>query len=148
MVATLVLHVQESILHDHVEAEPTLTICSWTHRHNSCHLRVLHARSRKVGRHPCCLTHQDKNGTDIFRPYSRPNPFRGVQICLYSSPDIQHLIPYPNPTRNMKTNVISTISIRIRSVFISTHTSRQRPQTCLPWSSPSRHRRHARPGTR
>jgi hypothetical protein len=29
---------------------------------------------------------RDKNVTDIFRPYSRP--FRGLLICLYSSPDI------------------------------------------------------------
>ena len=34
---------------------------------------------------------------DIFRPYSRPNPFRGVQICPYPSPDSQHPIPYPYP---------------------------------------------------
>jgi hypothetical protein len=31
---------------------------------------------------------RDENGTDIFWPYSRPNPFRGVQIYLYPSPDI------------------------------------------------------------
>ena len=89
-----------------------------------------------------------ENSTDIFRPYSRPNPFRGVQICPYPSTDIQHPIPYPypnnqiaylwcrypivsypswltisvfenpNPDRNMKTNVISVISVGIRSVFI------------------------------
>jgi hypothetical protein len=40
---------------------------------------------------------RDENGTDIFRPYSRSNPFRGVQICPYPSPDIQHPIPYPYP---------------------------------------------------
>jgi cis-zeatin O-glucosyltransferase len=40
---------------------------------------------------------RDENGTDIFRPYSRPNPFRVVQICPYPSPDIQHPIPYPYP---------------------------------------------------
>ena len=34
---------------------------------------------------------------DIFRLYSRPNPFREVQICPYSSLDIQHPIPYPYP---------------------------------------------------
>ena len=38
-----------------------------------------------------------KNGTDIFRPYSKPNSFRGVEICPYPSPDIQHLIPYSYP---------------------------------------------------
>ena len=43
------------------------------------------------------FTHRDENGTDIFRPYSRPNSFRGVQICPYPSPNIQHLIPYPYP---------------------------------------------------
>jgi hypothetical protein len=31
---------------------------------------------------------RDENGTDIFRPYSKPNPFRGVLIRPYSSPDI------------------------------------------------------------
>jgi hypothetical protein len=41
------------------------------------------------------LASRDENGMDIFRPYSRLNPFRGVWICLYLSPDIQHLIPYP-----------------------------------------------------
>ena len=36
---------------------------------------------------------RDKNGTDIFRPYSKQNLFRGVEICPYPSPDIQHPIP-------------------------------------------------------
>ena len=40
---------------------------------------------------------RDENGTDIFRPYSRPNPFKGAQICSYPSPNIQHPIPYPYP---------------------------------------------------
>jgi uridine kinase len=31
---------------------------------------------------------RDENGTNIFRPYSRPNPFRGVLIRPYPSPDI------------------------------------------------------------
>jgi hypothetical protein len=31
---------------------------------------------------------RDENGTDIFRPYSRPNPFRGVLIRPYPSPNI------------------------------------------------------------
>jgi hypothetical protein len=30
----------------------------------------------------------DENGTDIFRPYSRPKPFRGVLIHPYPNPDI------------------------------------------------------------
>jgi hypothetical protein len=34
------------------------------------------------------LTTRDESGTDIFRPYSRPNPFRGVLIRPYPSPDI------------------------------------------------------------
>jgi hypothetical protein len=34
---------------------------------------------------------------DIFRLNSRPNPFRGVQICPHPNPDIQHPIPYPYP---------------------------------------------------
>ena len=44
---------------------------------------------------------RDENGTDIFRPYSSPNPFRGVQICPYPSPDIQHPIPYPYPNNQI-----------------------------------------------
>ena len=43
------------------------------------------------------VTCRDENGTDIFRSYLKPNPFRGVEICLYPSPDIQHLTPYPYP---------------------------------------------------
>jgi hypothetical protein len=35
-----------------------------------------------------CAGFRDENGTDIFRPYSRPNPFRGVLIRPYLSPDI------------------------------------------------------------
>jgi hypothetical protein len=79
-----------------------------------------------------------ENGIDIFRPYSRPNSFKGVRICL--SPDIQNLISYPysntqivylscrytiifypewltlsysnsNSNVNMKTNVIGVISL-------------------------------------
>jgi hypothetical protein len=34
------------------------------------------------------LPSRDENGTDIFRPYSIPNPFRGVLIRPYPSPDI------------------------------------------------------------
>jgi hypothetical protein len=34
------------------------------------------------------LPARDENSTDIFRPYSRPNPFRGVLIRPYPSPDI------------------------------------------------------------
>jgi hypothetical protein len=31
---------------------------------------------------------RDENGTNIFRLYSRPNPFRDVLIRPYPSPDI------------------------------------------------------------
>jgi hypothetical protein len=31
---------------------------------------------------------RDENDTDIFQPYSRSNPFRGVLIRPYPSPDI------------------------------------------------------------
>jgi hypothetical protein len=31
---------------------------------------------------------RDENGADIFRPYSRPNSFRGVLIRPYPSPDV------------------------------------------------------------
>jgi hypothetical protein len=34
------------------------------------------------------LRSRDENGTDIFRPYSRPNSFKGVLIRPYLSPDI------------------------------------------------------------
>jgi hypothetical protein len=34
------------------------------------------------------LSTRDENGRDIFRPYSRPNSFRGVLIRPYPSPDI------------------------------------------------------------
>ena len=34
------------------------------------------------------VTTRDENDTDIFRPYSKPNSFRGVEICPYLSPDI------------------------------------------------------------
>ena len=27
---------------------------------------------------------RDENDTNIFRPYSRPNSFRGVQMCSYN----------------------------------------------------------------
>jgi hypothetical protein len=33
-------------------------------------------------------TASDENGTNIFRPYSIPNPFRGVLIRPYLSLDI------------------------------------------------------------
>jgi hypothetical protein len=33
-------------------------------------------------------TDQDENGTNIFRPYLRPNLFREVLIRPYPSPDI------------------------------------------------------------
>jgi hypothetical protein len=35
-----------------------------------------------------CHARRDENGTDIFRPYSRPNSFRGVLIRPYVSPNI------------------------------------------------------------
>jgi hypothetical protein len=35
-----------------------------------------------------CVMSRDENGMDIFRLYSRPNPFRGVLIRPYPSPDI------------------------------------------------------------
>jgi hypothetical protein len=91
------------------------------------------------------LPSRDENGTDIFRPYSRPNSFRGVLIRPYlniwyciririfkshiydvdiQSYSIRHFLYYPysnpNPDINMKTNTISVISVRIRSVFIPT----------------------------
>ena len=49
------------------------------------------------GRITPCIVSRDENGTDIFRPYSKPNPFRGVEICPYPSSDIQHPISYPYP---------------------------------------------------
>jgi hypothetical protein len=37
---------------------------------------------------PWCVIIRDENGTDIFRPYSRPNPFRWALIRPYPSLDI------------------------------------------------------------
>jgi len=105
---------------------------------------------------PIC---RDENGTNIFRPYSRLNSFREVQICPYSSPNIhiwycihiwilksyiydvniqsyliQHGWHYPylnlNLTKNMKTNMISVISIRIWSVFIPMAYGLKPPTNC------------------
>ena len=47
------------------------------------------------------LLSRGENGMDIFRPYSRPNPFSEVQIYPYLSPDIQHPIPYPYPNNQI-----------------------------------------------
>ena len=33
----------------------------------------------------------DENGTDIFRPYSKPNLFSGVEICPYPNTQIAYL---------------------------------------------------------
>ena len=38
-----------------------------------------------------------ENSTDIFRAYLRLDPFRGVQIYLYPSPDIQYPMQYLYP---------------------------------------------------
>ena len=53
--------------------------------------------TRTVAVESLLLASRDENGMDIFRPYSKPNPFRGVEICPYPSQDIQHPIPYPYP---------------------------------------------------
>jgi hypothetical protein len=49
-------------------------------------LAIFGVRNKKISirDHAC----RDESGTDIFRPYSRPNPFRGVLIRPYLSPDI------------------------------------------------------------
>ena len=54
---------------------------------------------------------RDENGTDIFRSYSRPNPFRGVEICPYPSPDIQHPIPYPYPNTQLAGTVVFILKL-------------------------------------
>ena len=64
-------------------------------------------------------TSRDENGTNIFRPYSKPNPFRGVEIYPYPSPDIQHPIPYPYPEYSNRIFMIS-ISNRILSDIVDT----------------------------
>ena len=46
------------------------------------------ARVRPGGLPACLPLARDENGTNIFRPYSKPNPFRGVEICSYSNLDI------------------------------------------------------------
>ena len=53
-----------------------------------------------------------ENSTDIFRPYSRPNPFRGDQICPYPSPGIQHPTPYPYPNTQI-------VYLRYRYLIVS-----------------------------
>ena len=71
---------------------------------------------------------RDENGTDIFRPYSKPNPFRRVEICPYSSPDIQHptsdtvsVSEYSNRifmmsiSNRILSDIVDTIRIRIRT---------------------------------
>jgi hypothetical protein len=40
--------------------------------------------SGKPCSHALAVITRGENGTDIFRPYLRPNSFRGVQICPYS----------------------------------------------------------------
>ena len=37
------------------------------------------------------VTIRDENGTDIFRPYSKPNPFGGVESCPYPNIQIAYL---------------------------------------------------------
>jgi hypothetical protein len=49
---------------------------------------ILRTKQGSVREAPVFVTPRDENGTDIFRPYSRPNPFRGVLIRPYPSPDI------------------------------------------------------------
>jgi hypothetical protein len=70
------------------------------------------------------LLFRGENGTNIFRPYSRPNPFRGIQICPYPSPDIQYLIPYPYPNTQIvylwcRCPILSYPTLLVLSVFES-----------------------------
>jgi hypothetical protein len=51
---------------------------------NSIRKKMLHV----VKCEATCMSGRDENGTDIFRPYSIPNQFRGVLIRPYPSPDI------------------------------------------------------------
>jgi hypothetical protein len=44
------------------------------------------------------LVARDENGTDIFQPYSSPNPFRGGSDLFVSESNIQHPIPYLSGT--------------------------------------------------
>jgi hypothetical protein len=71
------------------------------------------------------VTDRDENGTDIFRPYSRPNPFRGgfnpsVFESGYLTSDIVFISEYLNHIFMMSisnriiSGIFYTIRIRIR----------------------------------
>jgi hypothetical protein len=70
------VHVQPCESVSHVSLVSSWAIASWNI-----------STATGVGRKRT-LTTRDENGTDIFRPYSIPNPFRGVLIRPYPSPDI------------------------------------------------------------
>ena len=44
-----------------------------------------------------CSSNRGVNGMDNIFSYLSSNSFRGVNIRLYASPDIQYPTPYPNP---------------------------------------------------
>jgi hypothetical protein len=106
------------------------------------------------------LAIKDKTVTDIFWSYLRPNPLRDLSVFEsgYSTSDTYHIRIWIikshiydvdvqsysirhgwhysylnlNPIKNMKTNMIWVISVRIRSVFIPTcnHTTKH---SCGQW---------------
>jgi hypothetical protein len=64
---------------------PSRSAAEDVHRSRGC----VHEREREfVNSVGCSCVSRDENGTDIFRPYSRPNSFREVLIRSYPSPDI------------------------------------------------------------
>ena len=81
-----------------------LLMTPWTHKQGN--IRKIVTKADDTGMDDMNLSAvyvicRGENGTDIFRPYSRSNPFRGVQICPYPSPDIQHPISYPYPNNQI-----------------------------------------------
>jgi hypothetical protein len=113
------------------------------HTHDVPSVRF-HLWSDKTTSSPCL---QDGNGTDIFiRDQIRLEKFKSIRIrvwifniryCIHirmlksyiynvdiQSYPIRHSLYYPysnpNPSRNMKTNVISVISVRIWFIYIPT----------------------------
>jgi hypothetical protein len=71
-------HISVRTVYAHFESIVTEIYCVWTQ---------FFFKKITLSRY-LTVDSRDENGTDIFRPYSRPNPFSGVLIRPYPSPDI------------------------------------------------------------
>jgi hypothetical protein len=109
------------------------TLCFATHhievtsRHNNWQPYQLYAMMVNDSHHKelVCVVHRDENGTDIFRPYSRPNPFKkgfnpSVSESGYLTSDtvfvseyLNHIFMMSIPNRILS-GIFYTIRIRIR----------------------------------